>query len=151
MSYESCLDILISFPWAGFAYTYSVRTYMIDTLLGRNRVPPHGFRTASLSNLVMQERILYSQFHTVIHHCIVQWLRVVWFLPIAALPILACQLFGVGFHRPGLVKILARICEGKNKGLVGSQIFGSKANNIQRIWRDQYFGRASWGHKPNNP
>jgi hypothetical protein len=47
-----------------------------------------------------------------------------------SLPKLASQFFGAEFYHRGLSKILARICEGRNSGSMGSQKIGSEFHNL---------------------
>jgi hypothetical protein len=69
----------------------------------------------------------------------------------AALSKLASQFFGAGFGHLWIAKILARISEGDVKWSIGSQIIGNKPNRQKDIWHYQFFGRVSWGQKPNRP
>jgi hypothetical protein len=42
-------------------------------------------------------------------------------------------IFGAGFCRRGLAKILARICEATTGGSIGSQIMGNKPNKCEEV------------------
>jgi hypothetical protein len=62
-----------------------------------------------------------------------------------------CQIFGQGIHCPGFANFLAKICEGEGWVRIGSQNFGYKPNKNHNSMGNQFFGRATWGTKPNTP
>jgi hypothetical protein len=71
--------------------------------------------------------------------------------PQAVLSKLSSQIFSLGFSCLWIAKILAKISKGDIKWSIGSQIIGNKPNRQKNIWHDQFFGRITWGHKPNSP